>query len=221
MIVRSCGDSVRGAGWQTLLAVTRFEVPRPFVLERVRFFPAFLLRLFLSQLRPSEHGETSKMEMAHPLIALQMVSHLRKTPHPLLKRRKGMRHPPQLPPITPRGIAEMVFSQCARRSTDESARILCATRLFAERRSCRDPTVTHQPIPAGTFLQSPSRGTLCASRSPSSVIACGSVSFATSCDVFWVHRLRSYPFHWARLRDNSCARQLRVFCFSGSSQQIF
>ena len=87
MIVRSCGDSVRGAGWQTLLAVTRFEVPRPFVLERVRFFPAFLLRLFLSQLRPSEHGETSKMEMAHPLIALQMVSHLRKTPHPLLKRR--------------------------------------------------------------------------------------------------------------------------------------
>jgi hypothetical protein len=24
-------------------------------------------------------------------------------------------------------------------------------------------------------------------------------------------------FPWARLRDNSCARQLRVFCFPGSS----
>ena len=26
---------------------------------------------------------------------------------------------------------------------------------------------------------------------------------------------RSFP--WARLRDNSCARQLRAFCFPGSS----
>ena len=29
------------------------------------------------------------------------------------------------------------------------------------------------------------------------------------------------PLHWARLRGNSCARRLRVFCFSGSSQKIF
>src|SRR5260370_1283140 len=36
-----------------------------------------------------------------------------------------------------------------------------------------------------------------------------------------VYFLRSFPLHWALLRDNSCARQLRVFCFSGSSQQIF
>ena len=32
---------------------------------------------------------------------------------------------------------------------------------------------------------------------------------------------RFYSFHWARIRDNSCARRLRVFCLSGSSQQIF
>jgi hypothetical protein len=36
-----------------------------------------------------------------------------------------------------------------------------------------------------------------------------------------VHCFRSHPLHWALLRDNCCARQLRVFCFSGSSQQIF
>ena len=36
-----------------------------------------------------------------------------------------------------------------------------------------------------------------------------------------MHCFRSYPLHWAQLRDNSCALQLRVFCFSGSSQQIF
>jgi hypothetical protein len=28
------------------------------------------------------------------------------------------------------------------------------------------------------------------------------------------------PLHWARLRGNSCARHLRVFCFSVSSQEI-
>ena len=36
-----------------------------------------------------------------------------------------------------------------------------------------------------------------------------------------VHCFRFYPLHWALLRDNSCARQLHVFCFCGSSQQIF
>jgi len=36
-----------------------------------------------------------------------------------------------------------------------------------------------------------------------------------------VHSPRFHPLYWAQLRDNSCARQLRVFCFSGSSQQIF
>jgi hypothetical protein len=29
------------------------------------------------------------------------------------------------------------------------------------------------------------------------------------------------PLHWARLRGNSCALQLRVFCFSVSSQKLF
>ena len=33
-----------------------------------------------------------------------------------------------------------------------------------------------------------------------------------------VHCFRSYPLHWALLRANSCARQLRVFCFPGSSR---
>jgi hypothetical protein len=36
-----------------------------------------------------------------------------------------------------------------------------------------------------------------------------------------VYCFRFYPLHWTLLRDNSCARQLHVFCFSGSSQQIF
>src|ERR1700733_63651 len=30
-----------------------------------------------------------------------------------------------------------------------------------------------------------------------------------------------HPFHWARLRGNSCALRLRVFCFSVSSQKLF
>jgi hypothetical protein len=29
---------------------------------------------------------------------------------------------------------------------------------------------------------------------------------------------RPCPFHWARLRDNSCALQRRGFCFPGSSR---
>ena len=36
-----------------------------------------------------------------------------------------------------------------------------------------------------------------------------------------VHRSHSCPLHWARLRGNSCALRLRVFCFSVSSQKIF
>ncbi len=35
-----------------------------------------------------------------------------------------------------------------------------------------------------------------------------------------MHRSHSRPFHWARLRGNSCALQLRVFCFTVSSQKI-
>jgi len=34
-------------------------------------------------------------------------------------------------------------------------------------------------------------------------------------------RFHFRPLHWARLHGNSCARQLRVFCFSVSSQKIF
>jgi hypothetical protein len=30
-----------------------------------------------------------------------------------------------------------------------------------------------------------------------------------------------HPFHWARLRGNSCALRLRVFCFSVSSLKLF
>jgi hypothetical protein len=40
----------------------------------------------------------------------------------------------------------------------------------------------------------------------------------------WTHFVLSpsfRPFHWARLRGNSCARQLRIFCFSVSSQKLF
>src|SRR5579863_8507588 len=38
---------------------------------------------------------------------------------------------------------------------------------------------------------------------------------------YFVHGLHSTLFHWARLRGNSCARRLRVFCFSVSSQKLF
>jgi len=44
------------------------------------------------------------------------------------------------------------------------------------------------------------------------------------CKTRWtrsVHRSHSYPFHWARLRGNSCALRLRVLCFSVSSQKNF
>src|SRR6267378_4014815 len=44
------------------------------------------------------------------------------------------------------------------------------------------------------------------------------------CKARWtrsVHRSHSYPFHWARLRGNSCALRLRVLCFSVSSPKNF
>jgi hypothetical protein len=50
--------------------------------------------------------------------------------------------------------------------------------------------------------------------------SCGSVP-PSLMELAPVHCFRSHPLHWAQLRDNSCALHLRVFCFSGSSQQIF
>ena len=64
----------------------------------------------------------------------------------------------------------------------------------------------------------PSTSRRCESERPVWIVL--SVSPKTEFDSF--HSSPPFrPLHWARLRGNSCARQLRVFCFSVSSQQLF
>jgi hypothetical protein len=67
----------------------------------------------------------------------------------------------------------------------------------------RSPSVVHQP----------------AMREAAFRVDCGSRFPKAEFDPFHTSS-PFHPFHWARLRGNSCARRLRVFCFSVSSQKI-
>jgi hypothetical protein len=97
--------------------------------------------------------------------------------------------------------------RAVRTSLDESAPPHPALRLTSS--ACR-----LRSVPLGTLLASDGE-VLAGFLTP----PCGSGTLAPFGSVS-VRCLRSDPLHWAQLRDNSCARQLRVFCFSGSSQQI-
>jgi hypothetical protein len=99
--------------------------------------------------------------------------------------------------------------------------------LFESRRSSTrrsplrftGPAKPSQPCDAPTCVPRPCPSTRrrCESERPEWIVL--SVSPKNEFDSFYSSP-PFRPFHWARLRGNSCARQLRLFCFSVSSQNI-
>jgi hypothetical protein len=130
----------------------------------------------------------------------------------------------ELKPLLPSGLSDLRGFSFSEFSVDYYARP-CLTLAFCPAQSPTDsitgrlvegsaPSRQHQPGPTRLPFSTPVRPQARCTHRPQRATP---VSPEHHLDGFDSHSISATHFFWAQLRDNSCARRLRVFCFPGSS----